>query len=191
MPTGRRWLRVQPNSRLYAGAVRARFADDVAWMQYVDTLTYLPDDVLTKVDRASMAVALEVRVPLLDHRVVELSWRLPQRFKLRGGVGKWILRRIAYKYVPKPLLARSKMGFAVPIDEWLRGPLKDWAQDLLNPSDLKHEGLLTPAPIAKQWDEHQSGARNARDFLWNVLMFEAWNAVKRSSQSAGGSRASA
>jgi asparagine synthase (glutamine-hydrolysing) len=173
----------EPDGALYASGVRERFADEVAWMQYVDTLTYLPDDILTKVDRASMAVALEVRVPLLDHRVVELSWRLPRRFKLRGGASKWLLRRIAYKYVPKPLLARPKMGFAVPIDEWLRGPLKDWARDLLDPTALKREGLLAPSPIAERWDEHQTGARNARDFLWNVLMFEAWRAAHRSSQS--------
>jgi asparagine synthase (glutamine-hydrolysing) len=162
------------DASLYARAVRDRFADDVAWMQYVDTLTYLPDDILTKVDRASMAVALEVRVPLLDHRVVELSWRLPQRFKLRGGVGKWILRQIACKYVPKALLERPKMGFGVPIDQWLRGPLKDWAQQLLDPAALRRENLLSPEPIAKAWAEHQSGARNAQHFLWNVLMFEAW-----------------
>jgi len=158
----------------YASAVRERFSDDVAWMQYLDTLTYLPDDILTKVDRASMAVSLEVRVPLLDHRVVELSWRLPLRLKLRGGVGKWILRQIAYKYVPKTLLERPKMGFGVPIDQWLRGPLKGWAQDLLDPATLKREGLLHSEPVLRAWAEHQSGARNAQHFLWNVLMFEAW-----------------
>jgi asparagine synthase (glutamine-hydrolysing) len=154
--------------------LRQQFTDDMSWMQYLDTVTYLPDDILTKVDRASMAVALEVRVPLLDHRVVELSWRLPQRFKLRGGTGKWLLRQIAYKYVPKALLKRPKMGFGVPIDQWLKGPLKDWAGDLLNPSALEQEGLLRPVSLERNWTEHQSGARNRQHLLWNVLMFETW-----------------
>jgi asparagine synthase (glutamine-hydrolysing) len=162
-----------PDESLYADAVRRRFPDDVSWMQYLDTLTYLPDDILAKVDRASMAVALEVRVPLLDHRVVELSWRLPQRFKLRGGTGKWLLRQIAYKYVPKDLLERPKMGFAIPIDQWLRGPLKDWADDLVG-SLVRNGDVIDGAPIAEKWAEHQSGARNWQYFLWNVLMYEAW-----------------
>jgi asparagine synthase (glutamine-hydrolysing) len=165
-----------PDESLYARSVRARFPDDVSWMQYLDTLTYLPDDILAKVDRASMAVALEVRVPLLDHRVVELSWRLPRRFKLRGGVGKWLLRQVAYKYVPKALLERPKMGFAVPIDQWLRGPLREWAEDLIG-SHLRNEtGPIDGTPIAEKWAEHQSGARNWQYFIWNVLMYEAWRA---------------
>jgi asparagine synthase (glutamine-hydrolysing) len=163
-----------PDESLYAEAVKKRFPDDVSWMQYLDTLTYLPDDILTKVDRASMAVALEVRVPLLDHRVVELSWRLPQRLKLRGGTGKWLLRQIAYKYVPKGLLERPKMGFAIPIDQWLRGPLKDWAENLLGSLAGNDGGMIDAAPIAEKWAEHQSGARNWQYFLWNVLMYEAW-----------------
>jgi asparagine synthase (glutamine-hydrolysing) len=174
----------EPDESLYASELRERFPDDVSWMQYLDTLTYLPDDILTKVDRASMAVALEVRVPLLDHRVVELSWRLPQPFKLRGGTGKWLLRQIAYKYVPKRLLERPKMGFGVPIDQWLRGPLKEWAGDLLSSSAMNGAGLFDRSPIAKKWAEHQEGARNWQDFLWNVLMFEAWNASNQSSDAS-------
>ena len=151
-----------------------RFADEVSWLQYLDTLHYLPDDILTKVDRASMAVSLEVRVPFLDHRLVELSWRLPLKFKLRAGTGKWLLRQIAYKYVPRDLLERPKMGFGVPIDEWLRGPLKEWAGDLLSPSSLGRAGLLDPVPIAAKWHEHQAGRRNWQHALWSVLMLEAW-----------------
>jgi asparagine synthase (glutamine-hydrolysing) len=153
------------------------FADDIAWMQYRDTKRYLPDDILTKVDRASMAVSLEVRVPFLDHRLVELSWRLPLRFKVRGGTGKWILRQIAYKYVPKELLERPKMGFGVPIEQWLRGPLKAWGEELLSPSALKSTGLLKAAPIAARWSEHQAGTRNWQQFLWTVLTFQAWKAA--------------
>ena len=169
-----------PDESLFAREVRERFPDDVSWMQYLDTLTYLPDDILTKVDRASMAVALEVRVPLLDHRVVELSWRLPQRFKLRRGRGKWLLRQIAYKYVPRKLLERPKMGFGVPIDQWLRGPLKEWAGDLLSSAAINETGVLDRTPIAEKWGEHQAGGRNWHYFLWNVLMFEAWNVSNRS-----------
>jgi asparagine synthase (glutamine-hydrolysing) len=157
------------------------FADDISWMQYRDTKHYLPDDILTKVDRASMAVALEVRVPLLDHRLVELSWRLPRRFKVRGGTGKWLLRQIAYKHVPRNLLERPKMGFGVPVDAWLKGPLKQWAGDLLSQSGLARTGLLNPAPIAAKWDEHQTGRRNWQHFLWNVLMFAAWHEANRTS----------
>jgi asparagine synthase (glutamine-hydrolysing) len=160
---------------LYAAALRSRFGDDVSWMQYLDMLTYLPDDILTKVDRASMAVSLEVRVPLLDHGVVEFAWRLPSRLKLRHGKSKWLLRQVAYKYIPKRLLERPKMGFAVPIDQWLRGPLKGWAQDLLRSPAT----ILDGAPIAEKWAEHLAGARNWQYFLWNVLMFEAWNATNR------------
>jgi len=166
---------------LYASETRNRFSDDVAWMQFLDMATYLPDDILAKVDRASMAVALEVRVPLLDHRVVELAWRLPLRCKLRAGQSKWLLRQIAYKFVPRRLLERPKMGFAVPIDQWLRGPLKDWASDLLSAG--ASNGLLNRKPILDKWKEHQAGARNWHGFLWNVLMFEAWNASVRAGPS--------
>jgi asparagine synthase (glutamine-hydrolysing) len=163
-----------PDESLYANDIRKRFPDDVSWMQYLDTLTYLPDDILAKVDRASMAVALEVRVPLLDHRLVELSWRLPRHFKLRGGAGKWVLRQIAYKHVPKELLERPKMGFGVPIDQWLRGPLKEWANDLIGSLVRDDAEALDGIPIAEKWAEHRSGARNWQHFLWNVLMYESW-----------------
>lgn len=165
------------DENLFAGEIRNRFSDDVAWMQFLDMATYLPDDILAKVDRASMAVALEVRVPLLDHRVVELAWRLPLRCKLRSGLSKWLLRQIAYKCVPRRLLERPKMGFAVPIDQWLRGPLKDWANDLL--SGPASNGLLDRKPILEKWNEHQAGKRNWQGALWNVLMFEAWNESNR------------
>ena len=173
-----------PDESLYAIELRQRFRDDVAWMQFLDTSTYLPDDILSKVDRASMAVALEVRVPLLDHRVVEFSWRLPLHLKIRGGTGKWLLRQIAYKYLPKSLLERPKMGFAIPIDQWLRGPLKEWAGDLLSSSATNGAGLLEHKPIMEKWAEHQAGARNWQNFLWSVLMFKAWNTSNGGSVSA-------
>ena len=164
----------QPDQPAFSEKTQARFADELSWMQYADSVTYLPDDILTKVDRASMAVSLEARVPLLDHRVVDLAWQLPAHLKMRGGQGKWLLRQVLYKYVPKPLVERPKMGFAVPIDAWLRGPLKAWASELLDPVTIGQAGLLDPAPIQEKWTEHQSGRRNWQDLLWNVLIFEAW-----------------
>jgi asparagine synthase (glutamine-hydrolysing) len=164
----------RPEQAPFSDAVRARFADELSWMQYADGVTYLPDDILTKVDRASMAVSLEARVPLLDHRVAAFAWQLPEELKVRGGQGKWLLRQLLYKYVPRTLVERPKMGFGVPIDAWLRGPLKAWAGDLLDPHAMSRAGLLDPAPIQEKWAEHQSGRRNWQHFLWNVLMFEAW-----------------
>ena len=139
-----------------------------------DLLFYLPDDILVKVDRASMAVSLEVRVPLLDHRVVEFAWRLPLHLKIRRGTAKWILRQILYKYVPPELVERPKMGFGVPIDSWLRGPLREWAEDLLSTQSLRRSGFLEAGPIRKKWEEHLSGARNWEYPLWNALMFQDW-----------------
>jgi asparagine synthase (glutamine-hydrolysing) len=160
---------------------RMRFPDRplVERMMYTDALTYLPDDIMVKVDRAAMAVSLETRAPFLDHRVVELAWRLPLRAKVRDGEGKWALRRLAYRHVPRALLDRPKQGFGVPIDSWLRGPLRQWAGDLLSPERLRREGFLAAEPIATKWAEHLGGGRNWQYHLWDVLMFEAWLDAER------------
>ena len=142
-------------------------------MQAADTLCYLPDDILVKVDRASMAVSLEVRVPLLDHRLFEHAWRLPADMKVRNGLGKMVLRDVLSQYVPRQLFERPKMGFGVPIDHWLRGPLKDWAQSLLDPQTMKQQGLLRPEAILPYWQRHLAGENFAYP-IWNVLMLEGF-----------------
>lgn len=159
---------------LWDEQIDQEFPDLLERMQFFDQVTYLPDDILTKVDRASMAVALEARVPLLDHRVVEFAWRLPRTAKIRGGMSKWLLRQVLYRHVPKELVERPKMGFSVPLGDWLRGPLRPWAENLLAEPRLRQAGFFDTARVRQTWDDHLSSRRNHEYMLWNVLMFEGW-----------------
>jgi asparagine synthase (glutamine-hydrolysing) len=164
----------EPSSIIEDEKLPHDFPDLLARMQFLDLVTYLPDDILTKVDRASMAVALEARVPLLDHRVVEFSWRLPRNAKLRNHTSKWILRQVLYRHVPRELIERLKTGFGIPLGEWLRGPLRDWAEALLNEKRLRDAALLDPQVVRQCWQAHLDGSPNLQSLLWDVLMLEAW-----------------
>jgi len=164
----------EPPTILTKGSSLDKVTEFEHQMMYFDTISYLPDDILVKVDRAAMGVSLETRIPFLDHRVVEFAWRLPLGLKIRNGEGKWILRQVLYKHVPKELVERPKTGFGVPLDSWLRGPLREWAEALLEKDRLKREGFFNPEPICLKWNEHLSGQRNWQYHLWDILMFQAW-----------------
>jgi asparagine synthase (glutamine-hydrolysing) len=140
----------------------------------MDLAGHLAEDILVKVDRASMGVSLEVRNPLLDHRVVELAWRLPRDLKLHRGEHKWLLRRVLERYVPRAMFERPKMGFGIPLGAWLRGPLRDWAEDLLDEDRLEEGGYFEVAAVREAWDQHLAGWRDRRFLLWNILSFQAW-----------------
>jgi asparagine synthase (glutamine-hydrolysing) len=164
----------EPPAPVTAPGSQANLQQFIERMVFLDTVACLPDDILTKVDRASMAVSLEARIPLLDHRVVEFAWRLPMSMKLRGQRGKWILRELLHRYVPRQLVERPKAGFSIPLDRWLCGPLRNWAESLLAERRIREDGFFKVQPVREKWSEHLSGKRAWQHQLWGVLMFQAW-----------------
>ena len=146
----------------------------VPWMMALDFLSYLPDDILVKVDRAAMGTSLETRVPFLDPRVIAFAWRLPMHLRIRDGRGKWLLREVLARHVPTSITDRPKKGFGVPIDRWLRGPLAPWADGLLDPARIAARGILDPKVVQREWTLHRRGAADRHLSLWPVLMLEAW-----------------
>jgi asparagine synthase (glutamine-hydrolysing) len=155
-------------------------APDSLRMMYCDAISYLPDDIMCKVDRASMAVSLETRAPFLDHRVAEFAARIPTGMNIRGGGGKGILKQLLFREAPKPMFARPKSGFGIPIGEWIKGPLRPWAEELLDPGMMRSEGYFDPAPIESRWRQHLSGERDSTPALWAILMFQAWHREQNS-----------
>ncbi len=164
----------EPATWLTEVGMKLPFSNPKLHMMFMDAMTYLPDDILVKVDRAAMANSLETRVPLLDHRMVEMAWTLPMAMKVRAGKSKWILRQVLYQYVPERLIERPKAGFAIPLDDWLRGPLRDWVEELLDESRLQQEGFFNVKYIRAAWQAHLEGKRNNSTFLWNIMMFQLW-----------------
>jgi asparagine synthase (glutamine-hydrolysing) len=183
----------EPRSEVTGAAPPLTGLGAIEWMMALDMLGYLPNDILVKVDRAAMAVSLETRVPYLDHRIVEFAWRLPFKFKVKDTQSKWILRQLVYRHVPKHLIERPKMGFGVPIGSWLRGPLREWAEELLNQRRMADEGYFRPGPIRRIWEAHLSGRVDNQHSLWTILMFQSWlrDAADRSSGSLIGTAAEA
>jgi asparagine synthase (glutamine-hydrolysing) len=170
----------EPATWLMEKGIKLEFPDPKLQMMYLDAMTYLPDDILVKLDRAAMFHSLETRVPFLDHRVIELAWSLPLSMKMRRGQTKWILRQLLYKYVPKKLIERPKMGFGIPVGEWIRKELKGWAEGLLEESRLQQEGFFDVQFVRSRWQEHISGKRDWQHFLWTVLMFQTWREEQKS-----------
>jgi asparagine synthase (glutamine-hydrolysing) len=170
----------EPPTQVTRREAWVQLRETTSWMKHMDLVSYLPDDILAKLDRASMGVSLESRVPYLDdHRLVEFAWRLPLHMKIRAGRGKWLLRQVLYRYVPVWMVERPKKGFGLPIDAWLKGSLRDWAEALLDRQRLKDEGFLNPSPIHQKWGEHLAGKYNWQYNLLDVLMFQKWRGSNR------------